>query len=253
MKRVFIALASIFFPLKSHAIINGEELKSVSDGFVVAVQMKYVEDGAVVFKKGTAFAVQRKKLITAGHNVFYINDPANIEIILSAIPCWGENLCQEKRIKVSRKIVHPQFEIGFPKPPEYDLAILELDEELPAFIKTISVDAGQNLPVENFSIRGFGLKEGNGSLSDFRLRSFTYNEKSLKSFSEQKKSLSQREGGFCGGDSCAPLILESWDGRLSAIGVAIHTTKNTNGNYDCQTEGVFSYLPFFKDWLDKNL
>jgi secreted trypsin-like serine protease len=253
LKRIFLVLASILFPLESQAIINGQEIESVSGGFVVAIQMRYAENGSAVFRKGTAFAVQRKKLITAGHNVFYIDDPANIEVILSATPCWGEDVCPEKRIKVLRKIVHPRFKNDYPNPPEYDLAILELEEELPSSIRTIPIDECRNDLDGNFSIYGYGLSNGDGSLADFRLRHYRYKEKSLKPWSEQKKSLSQRDGGFCGGDSGAPLVLEYPDGEMVALGVAIHTTADSNGNYRCLTNGVFSYLPFFRDWLDENL
>ena len=250
-KKITIWL-TFLLSIKALAIIDGTHIEKLN-GPVVALQMKYKKDGKTIYRKGTAFAVTPRKLLTAGHNAFYIKNPNDIEVILSTSPCWGINSCNEKRITVLKKIVHPNFENNYPAPPVFDLAILELEENLPKSIDLIPLHLSDN-KLKNFSVLGFGMsKASSRDLSDFKLRIYRYLESSLNFVSQQKTSLPQDKGGFCGGDSGAPLLGFDKKGVQKALGIAIHNTKDSAGKFHCLTSGVFTYLPFFKLWLNQNL
>jgi len=95
------------------AVIHGiDDEHSSADASppVVTLQMVEVQpDGSTRYYKGTAFLIGPDLLLTAGHNVAYIPEPNDVEAILASAPCWGPNLCHERRVRAIRTVVHPQF------------------------------------------------------------------------------------------------------------------------------------------------
>ena len=103
------------------------------------------KEGRTIYRKGTAFAIDKRTLVTAGHNVFYIDSVDDVEIIISPTPCWGENTCGERRVGVLDKIVHPRFENPYPNPPVYDVAVIKTATDLPSSMTFLDIG-----PVANY-------------------------------------------------------------------------------------------------------
>ena len=241
---------------KAIAIINGKEVEhsdSPLSTALIALQMTEIQDdGSLKYYKGTAFLIGKNLLLTAGHNVAYIPEAKNIEAIFSSTPCWGLNICHERRIKASQSIAHPKFR-QISDGTEYDLAIIRLDENVPIDylpIKLIETTADtSNLPMQ---VLGFGRdrQSQDAPLSKYRLRSISLPlvEREYHLGSAQKFWLDQKHGGICGGDSGGPSIFAEGP-TLSAVGLAIHVAS-IEGVQQCLSKSAFTDLLFFRDWID---
>jgi len=241
------------------AIIFGQDVEHSStnaSASVVALQMPEIQpDGSTHYYKGSAFLIAPNLLLTAGHNLAYIPDPTQVEVIFSSTPCWGPNTCHEKRVKVAKAVVHPQFhqvEGG----TEFDLAIVKLEANAPDDYRTIPlIDEKETLEANLLHVFGFGLDHdvANVPLSAFRLRTIALSalEPNYILGSKQKFWLDQSNGGICGGDSGGPSILVNGSSSV-AIGLAIHVTYS-DGVSHCLTKSAFTDLKFFKNWIDSVL
>src|SRR5687768_6213915 len=129
--KIIITICSYLISLKAYSIIGGQEVNDYHQFplsySTVALQLKYIEDdGTISYYKGTGVLIKDDVVLTAGHNVFYQRRPEDIEVIFSNRPCCGENVCNEIRILAEKKLIHPDFSMNYPNPPENDLALLKL-------------------------------------------------------------------------------------------------------------------------------
>lgn len=257
LNRSFQVLALVNLCLVSgtaSAVINGQDVEH-SDADIsaplVALQMSETQpDGSTRFYKGTAFLIGRDLALTAGHNVAYIPDAGDVEVVFASAPCWGPNICKEKRIKAIKTVVHPLFR-QLADGTEYDLAIVKLATNAPSDYQPIPlIDRPAVTDVDPIRVLGFGTDRESPEvpLSAFRLRSIGLKlvDPKYRLGSQQKFWLNQSDGGICGGDSGGPAV--RGDSVLAVIGLAIHVTYS-NGVGHCLTQAAFTDLLFFRNWI----
>jgi hypothetical protein len=249
----------LFFASDARAIIDGKEVETLDFPMarsLVALQMSEPQaDGSIRYYKGSALLIEKDILITAGHNVAYISNAKDVEAIFSLTPCWGVNVCQERRIKARKFIIHPDFD-QLPDGTEYDLAIVKLEEDVPSSYHPMELIAAakDNLGMP-LQVLGFGRdrQDQNVPISSYRLRSISlFLEASEYRFgSMQKFWLDQKSGGICGGDSGGPAVYK--DGStVFAVGLAIHVAK-IDGKQQCLSKSAFTDFLYFKDWIVKTV
>jgi hypothetical protein len=255
--RYILFLILYCFGSPAIAIIGGQDVEHNSANVtasLVALQMSEVQpDGSIRYYKGSAFLVNQNTLITAGHNVAYIPDPQNIVAIFSSQPCWGVNLCDEKRIPAVDKVVHPGFK-QIQGGTEFDLAVVRLSRPAPRNFAPFSPnESAENVGVRSLQVLGFGAdrETPNIPISAFRLRFIELfpATSSYRFGSSQKFWLNQGSGGFCSGDSGGPAILPEGN---SVAGIAVHV-KYIDGAQNCLTQGAFMDLLYFKRWIQDAL
>jgi hypothetical protein len=238
------------------AIINGsdvEQSSSDASGSLVAIQMAEKQlDGSTRFYKGTAFLIGPDLLLTAGHNVAYIPDPNDVEAIFASAPCWGPNVCHERRIRAITTVVHPRFR-QITGSTEYDIAIVKLASNAPEDYRVIPLaNRSMRIGADTIQVFGFGVDREDDKVpfSAFRLRSISLSavDSSYRLGSEQKLWLDQRSGGICGDDSGGPAIVDK--SSLTAIGLAIHV-RYSKGASHCLTQAAFTDVLFFREWIVK--
>jgi secreted trypsin-like serine protease len=251
-----LALAFVLSRGIALAVINGTEVdqsRSAASAPLVALQMSEVQpDGKIRYYKGTSLLIAPELLLTAGHNVAYILDPSNVEAIFASAPCWGPNVCNERRVRATTTIVHPQFR-QIPGGTEYDIAIVKMVSSAPVDYREIPLaNLSTELGTQSIQVLGFGTNSEDATvpLTAFRLRSIELKaiDSSDRLGSEQKFWLDQSGGGICGGDSGGPAIVDG--SSFTAIGLAIHVTYS-KGKSSCLTQSAFTDILFFHDWLTK--
>lgn len=255
----YFVLMQTFWCQPAHAIIGGKDVDQKESRLaspLVAIQMSEVqEDKSIRYYKGSAFLIGPNTLLTAGHNVAYIPDVTNIVAIFSPTPCWGVNVCNETRISVVSKRVHPKFR-QIQGGTEWDIALLTLSENAPAgFRHATLINNAMTLGKQSVWVAGFGTdtEDSNPPLSSYRLRKISLKAEAppYTIGSDQKFWLDQRTGGFCGGDSGGVALVRTKN-RFQAIGIPIHVTYS-DGKGHCLTKGAFSDVYFFRDWIRESL
>ena len=240
------------------AVINGRDAEHSSaepSAPVVGLQMSEAQpDGSTRYYKGTAFLIGPNLLLTAGHNVAYIPDPSNIEAIFASVPCWGPNVCHERRIAAMKAVVHRLFR-QISGGTEFDLAVVKLATTAPDDYRAIPIiNKSISLGAVQLQFFGFGTdrEASNTPLSAFRLRSvnLTTINPDYRLGSKQNFWIDQSRGGICGGDSGGPAIVKS--PSFEAIGIAIHTTYS-DGVEHCLTKSAFTDLVFFREWIRRTV
>jgi secreted trypsin-like serine protease len=254
-------LISNFQP--AHAIIGGKEIDNSDtlSSHVVAMQMEEKQpDGTIVYYKGTGVLVSDRVIMTAGHNFFYISRTDSGEAIFSTSPKWGKASTGEKRIRVKRAEVYPKF-IQNKTGTEDDLALILLQSPVPENYTALPLADLQSIPLTTKTsgmVLGYGQSkefEHHSSDNDFRLRKATLNfVRYSDSPPNQSKKIwfDQSENGFCAGDSGGPILISKY-GNLTIYGIATHTGFNTKGKMSCLTEGAFTNIAHYRDWIDKTL
>ena len=238
------------------AIISGQNIDHAATDVtapMVALQMSEAQaDGSKRYYKGASFLIASDLLLTAGHNVVYVPESKNVEAIFASAPCWGPNICRERRIKASTTLVHPFFR-QVAGGTEYDVAIVKLPENSPQDYRPLPlIGTAMDIGKKRIQSLGFGTDREamDAPLSAFRLRSIYLSaaEPTYRLGSAQKFWLDQRRGGICSGDSGGPAIIS--DGaKVAAIGLAIHVTYS-DGVGHCLTKAAFTDILFFNDWID---
>jgi V8-like Glu-specific endopeptidase len=237
------------------AVIGGQNVEHSVTGVsssVIALQMSETQtDGSIRYYKGTAVLVAPDLLLTAGHNVAYIPDSESIDAIFESAPCWGANVCHEKRIKAEKVIVHPQF-AQIPGGTEFDLAVIKLSESAPAgFLPVNLIERPSEIGMQKVEVFGYGTDRESSDvpLSAFRLRSIRIPAVSpeYRWGTDQKVWLDQREGGICHGDSGGPAFIRD-EGAPFVAGIAVHVTYS-GGEAHCLTSGAFMDVLFFRSWI----
>lgn len=259
LSKLLMTVTLVSWELISLAIIGGNDINHAKDDIsssLVALQMSEIQpDGTTRFYKGSAFLIGKNMLLTAAHNVAYIPNPNDIKAIFSSVPCWGENICDEKRITVGKVAVHPLFR-QIRGGTEYDIAIIKLAENAPSDYQAIKlINYPLQIGTQDIQVLGFGAdsQKTNLPLSNFRLRLISRQavDPDYLVGSSQKFWIDQRDGGICGGDSGGPAIIKDGD-DFTAIGLAIHVTYQ-DGIGNCLTMGAFTDLLFFKEWIGRTI
>lgn len=235
-------------------VINGHDVDhSSSDASapLVALQMSENQpDESTRYYRGTAFLIGPNLLLTAGHNVAYIPDPNNVEAIFASAPCWGPNVCQERRIRATITKVHPLFR-QISGGTEYDIAFVKLASNAPEDYRVMPL-ADRSTGITADTIRVFGFVTDREDIdairSVLRLRSISLTpvNSSYRLGSGQKFWLDQSRAGICGGDSGGPAVVHQ--PSFQAIGLAIHVTYR-DGVSHCLTQAAFTDVLFFRDWI----
>lgn len=245
------------YPRVTHAIIGGEPLSAplkAPANAVIALQLGFEDDaGKRSFKKASAVAIRSNTLLTAAHNLYYIQNATDIEAIFSPAPCWGKNTCGEYRIRGLKKIIHPDFRNDYPQPPVNDVALLVLEKKIPPHYDTVRLPEAQANLYTNTTLRVYGFGKSvntavSSPLSDFRLRSVTLSMSDPK-YNWGTNSLfwvSQKNNGFCAGDSGGPALHPNMN---TVLGVASHTKKDKDGTMSCLTSGGFVDITHYMRWI----
>lgn len=256
-----ILILLTIFPIGAMAIIGGTDvdLADPISRHVVALQMQDQEkDGSIHYYKGTGIIISDKVVLTAGHNVFYLQDRTSVKAIFSTKPFWGPDQKGQISLKVKRSEVYPNFK-QTPKGTEDDLALLLLDGPLPFGYSPLTIADRRSTPPligDDAILAGYGRDvEGQAPLDSYRLRKTT---RSLSDYSDSglEKSpkiwLDQSSGGGCGGDSGAPAIFPN-SRTPTVYGVFIHIQYDEQGKGHCLTKGAFTNVIYYRDWIDQTL
>jgi hypothetical protein len=163
MKRTlgFILAVAAVTPC-AHAIIGGVNVSdqlNAPRNSVVALQLNFKDQqGKLAFKKASGVIIGKRAILTAGHNLFYMEKASDVEVIFSPRPCWGLNVCKEKRLLGQLKIIHPEFRNDYPLPPVNDIAILTLEKDIPESYSIASLPSSKkiDLRMESPGFRVFG-------------------------------------------------------------------------------------------------
>ncbi len=245
----------------SPLVFNGHDA-TISDDvskYVVALQMPNNEDGEVHFYKGSAFVVGPDLLMTAAHNLFYLNDKKTVETILDLEPHYGIDDGTQPRIGIQDYRIHPDF-FGDETGTFNDIAIIKLKKPLPNFYRSLPLDwnadnsivAGQPITVAGFGITtDFSQPDPNPKRLRFSNVPFIGGNKSTF-ISSDKVLVDQSKSGFCAGDSGGPL-LANIGGQVTPIGIIVHVYQNQNGNWSCATQGAATRISYFKKWIEESI
>lgn len=251
----------VFFGPFANAIIGGQDANagdSVSKS-VVAIQMvEDLTDGSRIFHKASGTIVSKRIILTAAHVVYYhLQDLSTLQVIFDLSPKWGADPAGQKRLGVSRAVIHPAFKMTATG-TDNDLALIELSEDIPAGYQSIPI-AGPNSEMPKIGepglVAGFGTDTDGPPQNGFRLR-FTSRPllevDGTSMLDAPKFWYEQSTGGFCGGDSGGPAIFDD-HGISSIYGVVAHVTYNSSGQGFCLTKGAFTNVVPFNAWISTTM
>jgi hypothetical protein len=251
--KLLLALITLMLVTNGHAIINGVDIETplpLPARSLVALKLNYKDDqGRLLFKKASGVIIGKRTVLTAGHNLFYMQSAGDIEVIFSHRPSWGKR-DSEIRIIGKEKFIHPNFKNEYPMPPRDDIALLILESEIPEGYEIAQLPNFTLLISPYVQVYGFGMSFEHSvpPLSDFRLRATSSNFKN--SYYELGSSslfwTNQKTSGFCGGDSGGPAFFEDTN---QVVGIASYTDKDAEGKYRCLTFGGFVDVVFYLNWI----
>jgi secreted trypsin-like serine protease len=256
---LYLLIHTSVFANVSPLVFNGQDATLSDDvsKYVVALQMPNFENGEVRYYKGTAFVVGPDLLMTAAHNLFYLNDKMTVETILDLEPKYGVGDGSQTRIAIAGYRIHPDF-LSDNTGTYNDIAIIKLKRPLPSFYKSlqfkwnadVSIFAGQAITVAGFGITT-DFNQPDSKPKRLRFSSVPFiggNGDTI--ISSDKVLVDQSKSGFCAGDSGGPL-LANIGGEVTPIGIIVHIFQNQDGNWSCATRGAATRISYFKKWIEE--
>jgi secreted trypsin-like serine protease len=255
-----LSFCLMLYSTNSVAIVNGAEVDD-DDALakhVVALQLpETLSDGSIYYHKGTGIILSNNLILTAGHNFYYLQNPETAEAIFSVSPVWGQVPAKEIRINIKKVMVHPAFQ-QTKRGTQDDLAVVLLAKPIPAGYSPLPLaDKTSRVPDlrENAITTGYGTNVdiAKPPIEAFRLRQTSesflfYSDTTFKA--SKKIWFDQSSSGICSGDSGGPVIFNS-DGEEKIYGIAIHTLLNENGKMACLTQGAFTNVVYYHDWINE--
>jgi secreted trypsin-like serine protease len=194
----------------------------------------------------TAVPLTEKVLMTAAHCVSDAQ-ATNVTAVFTTDMNCDSGAEQKLRVTASRLMVHPAYD----KTPQSksDLALVKLSSNIPADYQTAGLyDGFSPLSNDEVVMLGYGITDEQKQDS-MVLRTTT---KSYKSDAFVKESLigfnqTTKGGGYCRGDSGAPIYVTS-GGAMKIIGINSFNVGKEK-NRECHTASFGMYIPHFKSWV----
>lgn len=188
-------------------------------------------------------------VLTAAHCVAGI-DPDNITAHFVTASRCPANQVRQMNSEVLTSVIH----IGFDGTPQSqaDLALLYLKEDAPREQQRLAIIGPNEKPTsDQLLLLGFGVTSE--SKKDSRnLRRIHKSLKADATYRDRSVIINQTSGsgGFCRGDSGAPVLAEVWgEPRVLAVNSAsIGMTAET----ECQSLSLAINVALFSDWISAN-
>ena len=193
----------------------------------------------------TGVLVKPKVVLTAAHCVAEV-EPKQVRVVFntSLAPGNPEARASVLADKIER---HPDFD-GKPE-NQSDLALLRLFSEAPKEYEIASfLKHGTKPSTDEVVLLGYGIT-GEKKQDSMTLRTTTKNYKKDLHLKKTTVGIDQSgdTGGFCRGDSGAPLFV-SVDKTLKLIGINSYTVGLIE-NRECHTASVAMLIPHFEKWI----
>lgn len=237
------------FPIKtsnptSQSIVGGTEVKPTDPLALQAVLLIIERDAKT--SSCTAVPLSSRILLTAAHCVAGA-EPHRIKAVFRTDVNYPAEQESQWTARAERFVVHSEF-TGTPQ-SKSDLALIKLVSKIPKLYRSASLYDGTSvLSGDQALMLGYGVTDETQKDS-LQLRTTV---KSFKNDSFVKDQLlgfkqSNAGGGFCRGDSGAPVYVQVGTQRqligINSFNVGIEKNK------ECHTASFAMYVPHFRSWI----
>lgn len=194
----------------------------------------------------TSVLVAPKVLLTAAHCVSKV-EPSKVRIVFHKR--GGQGLVKD--LYPSRILLHQKYD-GTPE-SKADVALLALPEKPPAGYSPIQLlSASEKVTSDEVLLLGYGIT-GESKKDSLTLR------KTKKSWAKEIHpkdgffgiTQSTPSGGFCRGDSGAPVVVSVQNGQQRLAGINSFTV-GVEKDRECHTASVAMSVPHFKSWIESH-
>lgn len=229
------------------AIIGGQEVGFGDPDQKLVTMLKIRRNDHESICTGTLLS--DRVILTAAHCVEGVS-PGNISARFTTTSGCPVNHVREASISVIRTVAHKNFD-GSPQSLA-DLALLYLEDEAPPEQRRIPILGRNEKPAEDrILLVGFGITGEKNKDSQVLRRVYKSLSKDV-TYRERALIVNQLggRGGFCRGDSGAPIIAEVW-GEPRIIGVN-SANIGIKPDTECQTLSLAINVVEFSDWIQNH-
>lgn len=230
---------------ESSKIIGGREVKPTELHAKLAVLLVITRGSRISTCTGVLYS--KRVVLTAGHCVDAVS-PINVRVFFrTRIDEWPN---PGPEYSVAKIKIHEKYD-GTPNSFS-DLALLSLTKEAPESFEAVEFYDGKDpLKEDSVLLLGYGITSENKSDS-LILREISKSFSRDMTLKESFVGISQKSesGGFCRGDSGAPVFVSTQSGRkLYAIN---SFTIGLEKNRECREASVALLVSHFSNWIKKN-